>query len=689
MTDQGGRSLAIALRATDSGRLEDAGRLHPPADAVASATRQALAGHAVNTVTGGSFVAAGPVPALGWTVSATLPAVTAMAPAGAFRRNLLATLALALLVLLGALAFAVRVALRSSRDRSALLISEESFRQVFDEGLTGKALTDTGGVILHANRALTTLLGTGPGDLAGCSLDSLFESPVDQDDVRDLVRAGEGDLRTEAALHGSTEEERWGRVALHWLRQPGGRRVLLAQIEDVTARRLAEQRLIALALHDDLTGLPNRRLLMERCEQAFAVARTGRSGSGVVALFIDLDGFKEVNDRAGHHAGDQLLSDIAADLTGTLRPADTVARVGGDEFVALLGSDEGLDQARVVAHRLAERVTRQIPIRGASLAITASIGIARIDLAVEPHAVPELLLGRADAAMYRAKERGRGRQDVFDDDLRASTEARYALEQAVRDGLTHDRIRLVYQPVVDLDSGTVLGAEALMRLHDQDGNLLPTLPAIIAAEHAGLAQEVGDRVLQLALETLGTWPSWMSVAVNVSARELTGDDFRRRVENALRRNGADPDRLVLEITESSMLHADRSALGALEALRSAGVRVAIDDFGTAYATLQNLTVLPVDLLKVDASFTAGLSRDRAATAVIQGVITMAKAMDVPCIIEGIETQAQLDALVGQGVLGQGWLWGKPEGKDVTPSIPRQRRGVAGLRPVTLGPTRVE
>jgi EAL domain-containing protein (putative c-di-GMP-specific phosphodiesterase class I) len=218
-----------------------------------------------------------------------------------------------------------------------------------------------------------------------------------------------------------------------------------------------------------------------------------------------------------------------------------------------------------------------------------------------------------------------------------------------------------------------------MRLHDHDGILLPTLPAIVAAEHAGLAKEVGDRVLQLALETLGSWPAWMSVAVNVSARELTGDGFRRRVENVLRRNDVDPRRLVLEITESSILHADRSALGALEALRSAGVRVAIDDFGTAYATLQNLTVLPVDLLKVDSSFTAGLSRDRAATAVIQGVITMAKAMDVPCIIEGIETQGQLDALLGQGVLGQGWLWGKPEGRDVTPSIPRQRQGIAGPR----------
>lgn len=566
---------------------------------------------------------------------------------------------------------------------AALQVSEERFRKIFDEGLIGKAIVTEDGVILHANQALASMLGVAADELQGTLLTSCFGEQQDRDDVDEVVGSGEGDVHAELLLQGSRGEERWGRVAVHWVQDQHADRVLLAEVEDVTARRIAEQRLRELALHDDLTGLPNRRLLMERFDQVFAIARSGRSGTSVTALFIDLDGFKAVNDRAGHPAGDRLLKNIATDLVGTVRPADTVARVGGDEFVVLLGSDEGLETVRVVADRLSKMVRRQVPCEDTPLTVSASIGIARVDLLVEPEVVPEQLLRRADAAMYRAKQRGRDRQDVFDTELEASTEVRYRLEHAVRGGLAHDRIELVYQAVVDLDTCAVLGAEALMRLHDQDGHLLPTLPAIMAAEQAGLAQEVGDRVLDLALATLGTWPTHMTVAVNVSARELTGDGFRQRVEAALRRHGVDPARLVLEITESSILHAGRSSLGALQALRERGVRVAIDDFGTAYATLANLTVLPVDLLKVDASFTSGLTSNRAAAAVIHGVITMADAMGVPCIVEGIETQAQHDALLGLGVRGQGWLWGKPKGRETTPSVSSPRVDFTDVSVVTL------
>jgi diguanylate cyclase (GGDEF)-like protein len=442
---------------------------------------------------------------------------------------------------------------------------------------------------------------------------------------------------------------------------------VLAQVEDVTARRRAEQRLTELALHDELTGLPNRRLLLERCERAFVAARSGRSGSSVAALFVDLDGFKPINDRAGHDKGDEVLVSIAHDLQGVMRPTDTVARLGGDEFVVLLAQDDGLAYLRTVADRIGTTVRRQVMVEGTALPVSASIGIARVDLALEPEVAPEQLLRRADAAMYRAKERGRDRHDVFDIELQEHTEGRRSLERSVREGLDQGRLDVVFQPVVDVDSGLVVGAEALARLRDADGRLLPTLPSIVVAEAAGLAELLGDQVLHLALREARGWPDHLTVAVNVSARELTGRDLRTRVEQALRRHDFDPARLVLEITESSILRAGPSALAELERLRSRGVKVAIDDFGTAYATLANLTSLPVDALKVDASFTAGLPHQRVHTAVVHGVASMAYELDIPCIVEGVETEAQLAAIRGMSVQAQGWLWGRPQGPGHFPT----------------------
>jgi diguanylate cyclase (GGDEF)-like protein/PAS domain S-box-containing protein len=558
-------------------------------------------------------------------------------------------------------------AMRASE--GALRASEDRFRRVFDEGLTGKFLANTDGNVLRVNATLSSLLGSEPEQLIGQPVVSLFNDPADQLLVLELMQAGDGELRAEMAMSDANGRWLWGLVALSWLTEHDGPRVLLGQIEDITARRDAEQRLTELTLHDELTGLPNRRLLLERCDRAFAHARSGRgTNTTVAALFIDLDGFKQVNDRAGHDTGDQLLIAIAHDLQTALRPSDTVARVGGDEFVVLLEQEDGLEYLRTVADRITTAVRRQVTADGTSLAVSASVGIARVDLAIEPDLPPDQLLRRADAAMYRAKERGRDRHDVFDAELHDRTEARQALEQAMRDGLLNDRVALVFQPVIDVDSGIVVGAEALMRLKNAQGRLLPTLPAIVAAETAGLAEALGDRVLQLALKAASTWPSAKTLAVNVSARELTGKDLRNRVEQALLRHEFDPRRLILEITESSILSAGPSALAELEKLRDRGVRVAIDDFGTAYATLQNLTTLQVDALKVDTSFTAGLPDQRTHTAVVHGIASMAYELDIPCIIEGIETEKQLAAIRGMAVQAQGWFWGKPQGPEHVPVL---------------------
>ena len=351
--------------------------------------------------------------------------------------------------------------------------SEERFRRVFDEALIGNFLVNRHGAVIRVNATLAHLLGREPQELIGEPLVSRFEDEADQLRILNLIVAGEGELRAEMALGGAEGRPLWGLVALSWMHEHDGERVLLAQIEDITARRAAEQRLTELVLHDELTGLPNRRLLIQRCEEAFARARAGQSASAIAAFFIDLDGFKPINDTAGHDTGDQILIAIANDLQAALRPTDTVARVGGDEFVVLLEHDDGLAYLRTVADRITAVIRRQVTTGTESMALSASVGIARVDLAREPDVSPEQLLRRADAAMYRAKERGRDQYDVFDTDLLERTEARQVLVQAIRDGLRHDRIALVFQPVVDVDSNIVVGAEALMRLSNAEGISCP------------------------------------------------------------------------------------------------------------------------------------------------------------------------------------------------------------------------
>ncbi|MEO6142926.1 MAG: EAL domain-containing protein [Dermatophilaceae bacterium] len=668
VTDQHGQPVTAALIVDDLGQPVEA--------AVPETTKQALAGLSVSTMSRGKIEATGPVPGIGWTVTAAQPTSVALAPAANFVRSLQITLGVALLLVLLFTLVALRFARRRVAEKAAMLAaeralraSEDRFRRVFDEALSGELLVNGQGKIIRVNQTLARLLGRSARELTGQSLAGLFEDESDQRRIDGLVQAGDGDLFAEMALRNSQGQSLWVLVALSWMLENDDDGVLLAQVEDITGRRASEQRLTELALHDELTGLPNRRLLIERCEHAFARARSSRSeGSSVAALFIDLDGFKPINDGAGHDTGDQVLIAVANDLLSTLRPTDTVARIGGDEFVVLLEADDGLAYLRNVAERITTTIRRQVTTDTASLTLSASIGIARVDLAHEPELNPEQLLQRADAAMYRAKAGGRDRYDVFDTDLMEHTEAREKLVAAIRDGLGQDRVALVFQPVVDVDSNLVVGAEALMRLTNSDGRLLPTLPAIVAAEAAGLVELLGDRVLHLAMAAASTWPAHMTLAVNISARELTCRDLRSRVEQALQRHDFDPARLILEITESSVLAAGPSALAELEKLRQRGVRVAIDDFGTAYATLANLTTLPVDVLKVDTTFTAGLPHQRTHTAIVHGIASMAYELDIPCIIEGVETDQQLAALRGMSVQAQGWYWGKPQGPDSIPML---------------------
>ncbi|RYY46401.1 MAG: EAL domain-containing protein [Actinomycetales bacterium] len=666
VTDQDGERIV--------GRPVTAARARATSDPATPAAGRALDGVVPDRPDDGALAETGTVPDVGWLVSAEMSESFALRETGAFRRTLAATLLVALVLLLVAtwLAYVMarrraREAIVASRERTMLRNSEERFRRVFEEGLTGKLIVDGAGTILQANATMASVLGRARADIVDHPVDDLFVSEIDRSRVRALLGDDTAALKGEMQLHAAAGRLVWGLVATTWITAQNGATVLLVQVDDITGRREAEQKLTSMALHDELTGLPNRRLLLDRCEQAFAVARSGRSSGGWVSvLFLDLDGFKAVNDRTGHDAGDQLLVSIAQDLRAAIRPTDTLARIGGDEFVVLLEHDDGQEDLHELAQRLVDAVRRTIPDEPVGLVVSASVGIARVDVDAEPGVRPGQLIDRADSAMYRAKQRGKNRHDVFDDELRYTTEARQALEQAVREGLHDGRAELVFQPVVDVDRDTVVGAEALLRIRDASGQLLPTLPAVVAAESAGLAEALSDTVLDLALRAAKDWPEDMSVAVNVSARELSSRGLPARVAAALTSHDVAASRLVLEVTETSILNAGRSILAELDLLRRSGVRIAIDDFGTAYATLRSLTSIPVDILKVDASFTAGLPGERTHSAVVHGVASMAAELGIPCIVEGVENEAQLEAITGMGLQAQGWWWGDPQGEERVP-----------------------
>jgi diguanylate cyclase (GGDEF)-like protein/PAS domain S-box-containing protein len=430
---------------------------------------------------------------------------------------------------------------------------------------------------------------------------------------------------------------------------------------DVTDRKKMEAELERLALYDSLTGLPNRALFTDRL--AHAIERRGREQATAV-YFLDLDRFKRINDSLGHAAGDEVLREIAARVQRMLRPDDTVARFGGDEFTVLCESVGGVLEAVGVADRLQRELARPLRAGGAELRLTASIGVALAEPGEEADC--SRLVEDADAAMYRAKERGGERTELFDVAMRERAVDALSIEQELQHGLERGELRLFYQPLVSLRSGEMVGAEALIRWEHPERGLLSPDKFLPVAEESGLIVEVGAWAVGEACRRLRDWdrlgggPAAFGLAVNLSARELTHPDVVSTVLNAVRRSALDPSRLTIEVTESTAMADRDSGFRALRELSDAGVRIAIDDFGTGYSSLDHLREMPADILKIDRSFVAGMAANSPDSALVAAAIAMGRALDMEVVAEGIETSEQVADLRELGCpLGQGFLFARP------------------------------
>ncbi len=443
---------------------------------------------------------------------------------------------------------------------------------------------------------------------------------------------------------------------------------------DITERKALERELEHRALHDDLTGLPNRALLNDRLDHALvASARTG-SRTGVAML--DVDGFKLVNDALGHTAGDVLLVEVGHRLRATVRPADTVARFGGDEFVVVC-EQVTVDAMTTMVARIIDAMTQPFVIEGREIALHASVGITISRQA----STSQSLLSEADAAMYRAKELGRSRSAVFDDSMRTRAAALLEGSRALGLAIANRELVPYFQPIIDMATGHTVGVEALARWHQPDGRVILPSHFIPLAETSGLVVDLGELIMAQGAERVARWnaapgrtdPLWVSV--NLSARQLIDTRLDEVVAAILAECGLPPDLLHLEITETVVMQDISHAVQTLERLRRLGVHLAVDDFGTGYSSLAYLKQLPVDTLKIDRSFIRGVATSSDDASIVKAVLSLGGALGLRCVAEGVETAEQRAALMALGCqLGQGYLWSRPLAPaDADAWAERQRR----------------
>jgi diguanylate cyclase (GGDEF)-like protein len=492
----------------------------------------------------------------------------------------------------------------------------------------------------------------------------IASTDADPSEVEFLQSIG---MRSMAMLPLVARGEAIGAVELYWKSETWAEDARLG-----LGRSLAQAAAIALdnarlyeeirhqAFHDGLTGLANRALFGDRVEHA--LARSARTGSLIAVLFVDLDDFKTVNDRFGHQAGDQLLRSIGERIEGVVRPGDTAARLGGDEFALLLEDIRGAADAEMVAERLIQEVRTPTRLGEVDTLVGASVGIALSSARGER---ANELLQNADFAMYRAKGAGKGRYELFETSMRAGMAERAELKQIIHGAVDRGELRVAYQPIVELASGQIVGAEALVRWHPAGRPLLMPADFITLAEENGQIVAIGRWVIEEACRLARRWQDQLGdpgfgISVNLSARQFQHADLVRDVMSALATTGLRPESLTLEITESVLMQHTTSTIETLGTLRGHGVRLAIDDFGTGYSSLSYLDRFSVDQLKIDRTFVDGFGADREGPVLVRAIIELGQALGLEIVAEGIERPDQLGPLRALGCrFGQGYLFSRP------------------------------
>jgi len=547
--------------------------------------------------------------------------------------------------------------------RLRLQESEEFFRLTFSQAAVGIALLSRDGRFVRVNRKLTRILGFTEIELLQRFVhqitypDDLLE---DRALIHRLIDGEIRDFQRETRYVAKGGNPVWVNVSASVMREAAsGQLRLITAVEDISRRKQAEEALQRMASHDALTGLPNRALLQDRLGQAIAQAQRAQRQVGV--MFIDLDRFKHVNDSLGHEAGDQMIVEIARRLASALRESDTVARQGGDEFVVVLPDLACPEDAALVAQKLLAQLFQPLVLCGAELFPTGSLGIAMYPRDGQDC---NTLLKAADAAMYRSKANGGNHAEFYTADMGADTEEHLHIEASLQRALQREEFVLYYQPQVDVDSGRVVGLEALLRWQREGKELVLPADFIALAEETGLILPIGEWALATAMRQLAAFHrsgmTHLRMSVNVSARQFQHNDVAAQVERLLEETGCAPGSLTIEITETLLMERPGAAAEMMTRLSRMGVQLAIDDFCTGYSSLANLKRFPIRGLKIDRSFVADIATDNDDAAIVAAVIALARSMKLEVIAVGVETGEQQRFLRARGCRRmQGYRFGKP------------------------------
>lgn len=537
--------------------------------------------------------------------------------------------------------------LASVRDITARKKAEEKYRSIFEDAIVALFQSTPDGRYTTVNSAMARMLGyDSPQELVASITDisqQVYVDPKSRDEFKRLLRE-EGTVRGfECQIYRKDGSKMWISANARAVFKDG---VLVAydgMNEDITARKVAEERVQYLAYYDALTALPNRTLLQDRLTKALATAR--RQKGKVALLFLDLDRFKTVNDSLGHSVGDLLLQEVAERLTRSAREQDTVARVGGDEFLIVLTGVKDIADAGVAAERIVHAMTEEFVVQGHALSMSSSLGISIFP----EHGVDgETLLKNADAAMYCAKENGRNSFRFFTREMNAQVVERLTLENSLRSALDRKEFFLMYQPQMDIASGMVTGLEALLRWRHPKLGLVPPDKFIRVAENCGLILPIGEWVLRTACAQARKWQDQglpaVPVAVNTSAVQFRQESFCELIGNVLHETGLAPQYLELELTESLLVSNADVTLSVLRKLKAMGLTLSIDDFGTGYSSLSYLKQFPVSKLKIDRSFVREAAVNSDDAAIAAAIISMARSLNLKVVAEGVENDAQMSFL---------------------------------------------